>query len=86
MDKIPIRKTPKDQWHLATCEEKKGSWLNALTHLNNMGKFFIFSFNAFFLFLAMVHSSNKMETINIAQSPCTMLSSIGKIFCRGVCN
>ena len=62
MDKIPIRKTPKDQWHLATYEEKKGSWLNALMRLNNTGKFFIFSFNAFFLFLAMVHSSNQMET------------------------
>ena len=62
MDKIPVWKTPKDQWHLAMHEEKKGSWLNALTHLNNTGKFFIFSFNAFFLFLAMVHSSNQRET------------------------
>ena len=51
----------KDKWHKASREEKRASWLNALTNLNNTGKFLRCFFNLFLWFLAVVHSSIKME-------------------------
>ena len=59
-ERVPVE-INKDKGHEASREEKRASLLNALTNLNNMGKFLRCFFNLFLWFLAVVDSSIKME-------------------------
>ena len=47
-ERVPVE-ILKDKWHKASREEKRVSLLNALTNLNNMGKFLRCFFNLFFM-------------------------------------
>ena len=59
-ERVPVE-IHKDKWHEASREEKRASLLNALTNLNNRGKFLRCFFNLFLWFLAVVDSSIEME-------------------------